>query len=233
VRPEIGRVALSTVVEPEALELIAAIQIAEFMPVSYGWLEPGNLIAIKAVAEAVPPVQRAIFEGSAGASRYSLYGPPPQYKLTRSHDIVSNVPINWVSKSLRLGNFQGAEQLVLTYEPQLVCTPIFVGYEDGRYYLLSHYGRFVQALSHGIQRLLCIVYYGLDLAAADLGVCFPGLAGAPLRQFDEGLLRGTAAPMVRDFLNPANAVTVPTRARMYLTQLALLTTDVSFDFTVS
>jgi hypothetical protein len=99
---------------------------------------------------------------------------------------------------------------VLKYQLAPPPEPILVGYEQGRYYLLTAYSRVIQALIGNVERLLCLVYYGLDLRLPNFGVRIINEHNA-VNHFGPALLSGEMAPLVRDFLDDSLTAVVPSR----------------------
>lgn len=227
-RAEAGRSRLYPVEEPEALEALNGVM--QFfnpgpdVPVSYAWVEIENLIAAVSVSEPMP--QHAVVTGDdlRSLAEYSLYGAPAAPKIDGSGAMLtlSNLAFEPAKPVIENG------QLVCRYNIAQLPQPILVGYEQDRYYLLNSYGSVLLALARGVERLLCLVHYGLDLKVADMGVQFYKARKAVVNHFGETILSGDRAPLVRDFLDPRLSVAFPARASFFLTQHSIQTTAVNF-----
>lgn len=228
-RPEAGRSRLHQVEEPEALEVLSGVM--QFfnpgpeVPVSYAWVEIENLIATVAVSDPMPRHAAVFGDDPQSLAEYSLYVAPP----------VPRIDGNGVLMTLSNLAFQPTKpvfengQLVYRYNVVQAPQPILVGYEQDRYYLLNNYGQVLQALVGKVERLLCLVHYGLDLKAGDMGVQFYKARKAVVNHFGETILLGDRAPLVRDFLDPKLSAAVPSRAAFFITQQSLQTTAVNFN----
>lgn len=227
-RPDAGRCRIHPVEEPEALavlhQMALAFQPPAESPVSYAWVEVGNLIAPLAVAPPLPR-QVAVFNNDPTfLAGYSLYGPSPEPVFGAGGETYTLSPVK-----LRLAH-QGVEDglLVCRYQYVPVPQPIVVGYEAGRFYLLNEYGKVLQAMIGGVGKLLCLVHYGLDLGAAKMGLRGIEPPGGVANHFGRTLLSGDRPPAVKDFLNNTLAAVVPSRAAFYVTRPSIHTTAVNF-----
>lgn len=228
-RAESGKCLLYPVEEPEALLVLNSIlplfNPGPEVPVSYEWVEIENLIATVAVSDPLP--QHVAVSGSDPRSlaEYSLYGPPPMPRIDGSGAMstLSNVAFQPARPVIENGH------LVYRYRVVRIPQPIVVGYEQDRCYLLNNYGLVLQALVGKVERLLCLVHYGLDLKAADMGVHLFEPRPSVVNHFGETILSGDRAPMVRDFLDPKLSAAVPTKAAFFLTQQSIQTTLVNFN----
>ena len=221
-RTDVGICHISDIEEPEALGVldpigrgIPAPPVAAF---SCSWVKIKNLIAVSAVADPFPPSISLSNENAGGLAEYSLYEPvgPPVFVGTA---LATTGPVNVVPLQAQLKN----GQLVVRYQFAKVVKPIIVGYEQGRCYLLKEYGRVLAAMAQGVDRLLCLVYYGLDLTQADLrvrGLHAQGLIGVgePINHFGFERLSDANVPLVRDFLDSALTGVVPSRASLFIWQ---------------
>lgn len=228
-RAEAGRSRLHPVEEPEALDVLNGV--LQFfnpgpeVPVSYAWVEIENLIATIAVADPMPRHVAVFGDDPQSLVEYSLYGAPPVPRIDGGGVMMtlSNLVFQPTKPVFENG------QLVYRYNVVQAPQPILVGYEQDRYYLLNSYGTVLQALVGKVERLLCLVHYGLDLKAADMGVQFYKARKAVVNHFGETILSGDRAPLVRDFLDPRLSVAFPARASFFLTQQSIQTTAVNFN----
>lgn len=221
-RPEAGQVVIRPVEEPEALEVLHPeaqnLRFGAETPIGFAWVEIANLITPSAVTSPLPHPATLPADNPQEIALYSMYvsGPPPQ--VFPGGMLLSSFPLNVAFKGA--GLVQG--QLVVQYELSHPLRPIIVGYEQGRCYLLNAYGRVLHALNQGVGRLLCMVYYGLDLNALNLGVKLPWLQGAQINHFGAARLsEASAPPVIRDFLDPTLSAIVPTRAGLHAFQPSL------------
>jgi hypothetical protein len=198
-RPEAGQCKLLPIEEPEALAVLQRasemLPLGSNLPVSYSWVEISNLIALSAITDALTHEGCPPTDTLQALSEYSLLGSSPNLYLANG-TLYSSVPFS--VKPAEVG-MQG-DRLVLSYQLLLPVQPILVGYEHGRLYLLNNYGRVISALTRNIDRLLCLVYYGLDLADAHMGV---HIGGVTENHFGQLVLSGEKPPMVKDFLDPS------------------------------
>ena len=223
-----GRCRLHPVEEPEALAVLhqftQAFQAPAESPVSYAWVEIENLIASLAVAPPLPQ-QVAVFDDDPDfLAGYSLYGPPPEPAFGPGGETYTLSPAK-----LRLAqqSYEGG-LLVCRYQYVPAPQPIVVGCEAGRFYLLNEYGKVLQAMIGGVGSLLCLVHFGLDLGAAKMGLRGIEPPGGVANHFGEALLSGDRPPAVKDFLDSALNVVVPSRASFYVTRPAIHTMAVNF-----
>jgi hypothetical protein len=228
-RAEAGRSRLHPVEEPEALEVLNGVM--QFfnpgpdVPVSYAWVEIENLIAAISVSDPMPQHAVVVGDDPQSLAEFSLYGAPAAPKIdgnSRALLTLSNMLFEPTKPAIENG------QLVCRYNIAQLPQPILVGYEQDRYYLLNSYGVVLLALARGVERLLCLVHYGLDLKAADMGVQFYKARKTVVNHFGETILSGDRAPLVRDFLDPRLSVAFPARASFFLTQQSIQTTAVNF-----
>lgn len=227
-RPEAGQCHLSPVEEPEALAVLQmasqAFPVGPNIPVSYSWVEISNLIATAAVADALPK-EVAVFNGHPQSlAEYSLIGPPPTYIAGPNGSLYFSSPIGLQPL------YRGIEedQLILRYRLAQTVRPIVVGYEQDRFYLLNGYGRVLQAMVGKVDRLLCLVHYGLDFTAPQMGVRLFDPKGGAVNHFGPALLVGGSPPMVKDFLDPSLSAVFPTRAPFFMVMPAIQAHQVQF-----
>lgn len=230
-RDGVGVCDISNVDESEALKVllpvgkaIAAHPVAAF---SYSWVDINNLIAAAAVADPLPPPVALSNNDAGSLANYSLYeniGPP----IFLGSALATTGPINVLPLKAELRN----GQLVVQYQVSKTIRPIIVGYERGRCYLLKEYGRVLAAMAQGVNRLLCLVYYGLDLSKVDMNIKgLNPLIGSeePVNHFGAERLGGTQAPLVRDFLDPALTATIPSRASVFICEPSVQILAVQFE----
>lgn len=228
-REEAGRCQISVVEEPEVLEILdpvsRSIQAGPDAPFNFAWVEIGNLIAARAVADPTPS-EVALLEGDLRTvAAYSLHAIGRQFIIDNSGILLSSTPLNITPANIGVnGNI-----LSVQYRISHVISPIIVGYEQGRCFLLTEYGRVIHALSRNIKRLVCLVYYGLDLSQADLGMKLQSANGEVFNQFGQDRLAGQDAPMVKDFLDSSLSATVASRASVFATQAFLHTLQMNID----
>jgi hypothetical protein len=213
-RPEAGQCRLRPVEEPEALMILrGASQQMPFgpnVPVSYSWVDIKNLIATSSVADPLPTHPVVLSDDPGALARYSLFG--PSVLELRSDGMLysqTNVGLQLAHSAIEGG------ALVLKYKMIFPPEPVLVGYEQGRFYLLTAYGRVIQALMAKVERLLCLVYYGLDLGLPNCGVRVL-TEGHTVNHFGSPLLSGGKPPLVRDFLDPSLTAVVPSRAEFFI-----------------
>jgi len=227
-RPEAGQCRLSPVEEPEALAVLRtasqALLIGPEMPVSYSWVEISNLIATASIADALHQEVAVFNSHPLPLAEYSLIGPPPTYTAGPNGSL-------YFSSAVGLQPlYRGIEedQLVLRYRLAQTVRPIVVGYEQGRFYLLNAYGRVLQALVGKVDKLLCLVHYGLDFTAPLMGVRLFDPKGGAVNHFGHALLAGGSPPMVKDFLDPSLSAVFPTRSAFFMVMPTLQAHQVQF-----
>jgi hypothetical protein len=227
-RPHAGQARVHPVEEREALEVLhpeaMQVQLHPTVPVNFAWVEVADLVTASAFTDPLPPSTTQAGEGVRGIARLSLFpaGPPPMIDQ-ESGLLISSFPINIT----HLGSALQRDRLIVQYQLSLPMRPIVVGYEQGRYFLLNEHARVLYALGRNIDRLICLVYYGLDLTQPDMGIRLPGLQGGVVNHFGAELLSGEAPPLVRDFLDPGLSVAVPTRAAIFSAQSSLQTLGIN------
>lgn len=227
-RPEAGQCRLSPVEEPEALAVLRmasqALPIGADMPVSYSWVEISNLIATASVADALPQ-EIAVFNSQPQPlAEYSLIGPPPTYAAGPNGSLYFSSVIGLQS----LNRVIEGDQLVLRYQLAQTMQPIVVGYEQGKFYLLNAYGRVLQALAGRVDKLLCLVHYGLDFTTPLMGVRVFNPKGGAINHFGPALLAGGSPPMVKDFLDPSLSTVFPTRSTFFIIMPTIQVHQVQF-----
>jgi hypothetical protein len=227
-RPEAGQCCLSPVEEPEALAVLRmasqAVPIGADMPVSYSWVEISNLIATTSVADSLPQEVAVFNSHPQSLAEYSLIGPPPTYTAGPNgslyfSSVIGLQPLNRVIEG---------DQLILRYQLAQTVQPIVVGYEQGRFYLLNAYGRVLQALAGRVDKLLCLVHYGLDFTAPQMGVRLFNPKGGAINHFGPALLAGGSPPMVKDFLDPSLSVVFPARSPFFIVMPTIQAHQVQF-----
>ena len=231
-REDIGVCDISNVEESEAMAVldpigraIAAPPVASF---SYSWVNIHNLIAASAVADPLPPPITLSMDDLRSLADYSLFeniGPPIRLGPTA---LATTGPVNVVplQTELRSG------QLVVRYQLTKSIRPIIVGYEQGRCYLLKEYGRVLNAMVQGIDRLLCLVFYGLDLTKMDMNVrgLNPMLVpGELVNHFGAERLGSVRPPLVSDFLDPAITAIIPSRASVFICEPSIQILSMQFE----
>lgn len=225
--PPGDRCLLPPVEEPEALRVLQSVapgvNAPPNVPLGFSWVPIRDLVAVSAVADRVEAGATLTGRGLQALAEYSLFGPPPSL-FVGGGVLFSSAPVAVGEPNTTL---QPGE-VIVRYKLGREFRPIIVGYEAGRLFLLSEYDRVLHALEQGVERLICLVHYGLDLAEPDLGIRLLGIQGTFANHFGPARLLGPRPPMVRDFLDPAIAVAVPTRTQLRLTQFIAQTTDVSF-----
>lgn len=230
-RDSVGVCDISNVDDTEALRVlhsvgraIAAPPVASF---SYSWVNIDNLIAVGAVADPIPPPVSLSNNDVRSLADYSLYeniGPP----IFLGSALATTGPVNVLPLKAEIRN----GQLVVHYQISKTIRPIIVGYEQGRCYLLKEYGRVLGAMAQGVNRLLCLVYYGLDLSKVDMNI--KGLnpligPDEPVNHFGAERIGGTQAPLVRDFLDAALTATIPSRASVFICEPSVQILAVQFE----
>lgn len=227
-RPSAGRCRLHPVEEPEALavlhQMTQAFQVRAESPVSYAWVEIENLIASLSVSAPLPQQVIPFTKDPGHLAEYSLYGPPVVPVLGEGGSVYT------LSAAAPVLVHQDIDDglLVCRYQFARVPQPIIVGYEEGRFYLLTEYARVLQAMVGKVDRLLCLIHYGLDLGAAKVGLRGLEPPGGVANHFGRAVLSGDRPPMVKDFLDPSLAAAVPSRAAFYLIRLSAHTTPLNF-----
>ena len=227
-RSEAGQCRIFPVEEPEALAVLqVASQTLPFgadVPVSYSWVEISNLIATASVADPLPQQCANFSNDLQSLAEYSLFGPMPILNFGPNGAVysLSNLGLQLVYRNIEDG------QLVLKYQFSQVAQPILVGYEQGRFFLLNAYGRVLQALIGNVERLLCLVYYGLDLTTAHMGVRVLNPQNGMVNHFGPALLSGDRAPLVKDFLDPALSAVIPARSGFFIALPSVQVHQVSF-----
>jgi hypothetical protein len=228
-RPDAGRCLITRVEEPEALAVLEPIargmQLRPETTIDFGWVEISNLIAPASVADHMPEGTPLSNEDLKGLAEYSLYEGVGQPVIIDNALLVNSVPLGLVPVGVTLmGN-----QFLVRYQIIRAVSPIIVGYEEGRCYLLTDYGRVLHAISQNVERLLCIVYYGLDLDKADFGIKFPDHEGAALNHFGRARLSAPAPPLARDFLDPSVGATFPSKGTFFSAQPSLQAILMKYD----
>jgi hypothetical protein len=228
-REEAGRCQISVVEEPEVLEILdpasRAIQAGPNASFNFAWVEIENLIAGGAVADPLPPQVSLSEDDLRTIAVYSLHAIGGQFIIDNNGVLLSSTPLNITLANMGInGNI-----LSVQYRIGHVVSPIIVGYEQGRCFLLTEYGRVIHALAQNIKRLVCLVYYGLDLRQADMGMKLQSANGEVFNQFGHDRLKGADAPMVKDFLDPSLAAVVPSRSPVFATQPFLQSLQVSIE----
>lgn len=215
-RPEAGQCRLSPVEEPEALAVLQmasqAFPIGSNMPVSYSWVEISNLIATGSVADALPREVAFFNSNPQSLAEYSLIGLPPTYVAGPNGSLYfsSQVGLQPLYRGIE------GDQLVLRYQLAQTVRPIVVGYEQDRFYLLNAYGRVLQAMAGKVDRLLCLVHYGLDFTEPLLGVRLFDPKGGAVNHFGPVLLASGSPPMVKDFFDPSLSAVFPARSPFFM-----------------
>lgn len=224
VRPEAGSGRVGPVEEPEVLKALdpvaRTLQLGPGAPISHEWVEISNLISLRAVA-IMPSAGQLSLEDAAAVADFSLFGPQPLVQLQGNGSVVSNRPleVGLVGLSAEDGKISTHYHVKRPYQP------IIVAYEGGRLFLFSAYGLVLLALALGSQRLLCLVHYGLDFAAPNIGVRIALQGAKPAIHLRPELLSGGAPPLVRDFLDPELSTTAPIRRSLYVTQFGAHSTE--------
>jgi hypothetical protein len=227
-RLEAGQCRLFPVEEPEALAILEGVsQMLPFgpdVPVSYSWVEISNLIATAAVAEPLPREATVFNNTPQSLAQYSLFGAAPNYKFGPNGALYLSTGVNVqpIHRAIE------GDQLVVRYQLSQLPRPILVGYEQERCFLLNAYSRVLQALIGGVERLLCLVYYGLDLTAPQLGVRVLDPKGGAVNHFGRASLLGEHPPMVKDFLDPNLSVLFPARSPFFMVLPSVQTHQVQF-----
>lgn len=215
-RSEAGQCRLFPVEEPEALEVLQAasqlLSIGPESPVSYSWIEIRNLIATASIADAIPQGVSVSNSDLRSLAQFSLFGPPPTLQITSGGALYSSSPLN--VRGLP-GGLQG-DRFIAGCQISLPPRPILVGYEQGRFYLLNEYGRVLQALVNNVDRLLCLVHYGLDFAHPLMGVRLFDQKSGAVNHFGRAALSGDAPPLVTDFLDSTLSATYPARTSFFM-----------------
>lgn len=215
-RPHAGQCRLYPVEEPEALGVLQMasqmLPIGADMPVSYSWVEISNLIATASVSGHIPQAPAVSNSDPQELAQYSLFGPPPTYVAGPNGSLLfsSAVMVQPVSPTLE------DDQLVIRYRLSPALQPIIVGYERGRFYLLNAYARVLQALISKVDKLLCLVHYGLDLATPGMGVKLFDPKNGVVNHFGYALLSCDKPPMMTDFLDPSLSAVFPARPSFYM-----------------
>ncbi len=233
-RPYAGSARLTPVEEPMALQVLDPVShlvaLDHTMPTSFNWVEIANLIATQAVTE---PLSDATLPNNDAPTLadYSLYSAPNVLQLP-SGGLLATEPVQVVPLGQTPEMFNGGtgpqQVIAVRYALQRTVQPIVVGYHEGRVFLLKGYGRVLRALSLGVERLLCLVYYGLDLGAPDFGVRVPGIEHTTINHL--GHRRLYRGPLVRDFLDPALSVMTPARAKIWEVRFFAATSEASPHF---
>lgn len=228
-REEAGRCQISVVEEPEVLEILdpasKLISAGPDAPFNFAWVEIGNLIAACAVTDPLPPPVSLSEDDLRTIAAYSLHALGGQLVVDNNGILLSPTPLNIKPAHMSLsGNI-----LTVQYRVGHVVSPIIVGYEQGRCFLIAEYGRVIQALAQNIKRLVCLVYYGLDLSRADMGMKLQSGSADVFNHFGLDRLEGPHAPMVKDFLDPSLAAPIPSRAPIFASQPFLQSLQVSVE----
>jgi hypothetical protein len=232
-RTDAGLCDISNVEEPEALDVLGLVGRAIAAPIaasfSYCWVNIHNLIACSAIADPFPPSVSLSNDDVRSLAEYSLYEPlgPPLFVGTA---LATTAPVNLIPVQATLKN----SQLVVRYQLSRVVKPIMVGYENNRCYLLKEYGRVLAAMAQGIDRLLCLVYYGLDLTQIDFkirGLHAQGFLnpGEPINHFGVARLTSSKIPLVQDFLDPTVTAIFPSRDSVFIWQPIVQPLGVQFE----
>lgn len=228
-RPDAGRCLISPVEEAEALAVLDPIarsmQLRPATTIDFGWVEISNLIAPSAVADPMSDGAPLTNDDPKGLAEYSLYEGVGQPVIVDNVVLINSVPLTLAPAGIALAG----NQFLVRYQIIRAVSPVIVGYEEGRCYLLTEYGRVLHALSQNIERLLCIVYYGLDLDQADFGIKFPEHEGAALNHFGRTRLSAPAPPLVRDFLDPSVGVAFPSKGTFFSAQPSLQAILMEYD----
>lgn len=234
--PNAGISSIANVEEPEALSafdpvarLIAAPPVASF---SYCWVELENLIATGAVADPLSLPVMLNNDDPKSLAEYSVYVGIEQPVFVGPTTFATTSLLNVTLAQAMIQD----SHLILSYKLSKIVRPIIVGYEQGRCYLLKEYGRVIGALAAGIKRLLCLVYFGLDLTQRDMkirGLDVSGLLakGEPVNHFGQERLTSQRPPLVKDFLDEALTVKIPSRESVFLCDSAIQITGFQFEGT--
>lgn len=227
-RPEAGQCRVFPVEDPEALAVLQmasqALPIGPEIPISYSWVEISNLIATSSVADTLPQDVAVFNNHPQSLAEYSLIGPPPTYTAGANGSL-------YFSSAIGLQPlYRGIEedQLVLRYQLAQTVRPIVVGYEQGKFYLLNAYGRVLHALVGKVDKLLCLVHYGLDFTAPLMGVRLFDPKGSAVNHFGHALLANGSPPMVKDFLDPSLSAAFPTRSSFFMVMPTIQAHQVQF-----
>lgn len=233
-RADAGLCDISNIEEPEALEVLGIAGRAIVAPIvasfSYSWVNIHNLIAVSAIADPFPPSVSLSKDDLRSVAEYSLYEHIGQPLFVSPTTLATTGPVNLIPLPATLKN----GQLVVRYQLSKVVRPIIVGYEENRCYLLKEYGRVLAAMAQGIDRLLCLVYYGLDLTQIDFkvrGLHAQGFInpGEPLNHFGVARLTSSKIPLVRDFLDPTVTAIFPSRDSVFIWQPIVQPLGVQFE----
>jgi hypothetical protein len=234
-RTEVGQCRIFPVEEPEALDVLqVASQLLPFgadFPVSYSWVEISNLIATASIAGSISQELAISDSNPQELAENSLTGPSSSYISCLDGSLYFSSPINIQPSSSGIED----NQVVLRYRISRVVQPIVVGYEQGRFYLLNAYSRVLSALIGKVDRLLCLVYYGLDLSSAQMGVkLFDSNNGAvAVNHFGCSLLSSDRPPMVTDFLDPSLSAIFPASDTFYMVTPSIQTQQIQFTTTTN
>jgi hypothetical protein len=228
-RLDAGRCRITPVEEPKALAVLEPIargmQLRPETTINFGWVEISNLIAPASVADPMPDGTPFTDDDLKALAEYSLYEGVGQPVIVDNALLINSVPLMLAPAGVALAG----NQFLVRYQIIRAVSPIIVGYEEGRCYLLTEYGRVLHALSQKVERLLCIVYYGLDLDKADFGIKFPDHEGAALNHFGRARLSAPAPPLVRDFLDPSVGVAFPSKGMFFSAQPSLQAILMKYD----
>lgn len=219
--PNAGVCDIANVEEPEALKVIdrwaRSIGAPLFATFSYCWVSLENLIAAAAVMDPLPSAEAIDQDDPRSLGDYSLYVNVDPLIPAGQATFATNGPISAALVQAVITD----SHLVVSYKLSKVPRPIIVGYEEGRCYLLTEYGRVIAALAAGVKRLLCLMYFGLDLTQRDMairGLDATGLVakGDPLNHFGRTRLTSERPPLVQDFLNEDLTVRMPSRGTVFI-----------------
>lgn len=229
-RPEAGVCEIENVSEPDALTQLDPIARGIALPLSgpcsYNWVKIQHLIAASAVAASIHPRVLPSNENVQSLANYSLYAPVSEPLFLSPTLIATDAPLDLRPIQAVLQN----SRLTVHYQVSRTASPIIVGYENGRCYLLSGYGRVIAALATGIDRLLCLTYFGLDLMQPSFGIRLQGpLNLQKVNHFGSDRLTSSAPPLVRDFLDLTLTAVVPARASLFLCEPAMQMTAIQFE----
>lgn len=204
-----GKPAFSAVRGPLALKVLADAH-AFLQPsdawnlAGFEWVEIENLIAGRLVSDPVPSAELLpVPEDEASIARFCVFGYGSRMVL---EEAPGGAPALHAALPFLLdsaGPLQRNGDIV--YVPFRVIplpAPTRVLVADDRVVALDGIGKLIALLRLGISRALCLVHYGYS--ASMMGV-WP--------QIPQDLIGADRPPLVRDFLDRAVAVSVPTRPR--------------------
>jgi hypothetical protein len=177
----------------------------------FEWVEIEDVIAGRLVSDPVPSAEfLPVPENEGGIARFCVFGYGSQVVLEAAPGGVPGLHAALPFLLNPAGPMQMNGDIVIApFRIIPLPAPVRVLVADGRVIALDGIGKLIALLRLGIKRALCFVHYGYSASMMDF---WP--------QVPQDLLSADRPPLVRDFVDQAVAVSVPTRTRSTVATLA-------------